>query len=213
MKKTISIVHCTRLDARMVIVLSTFLTIGSLGCQTQHAMEEANVIAWASKFGMEIDNGYVGQWPPANISVEEWDAQGRALPHAEQILLDMLQKNDKRLHRALTVQALCAVGTVNAIPQVIQIAKDDQDDDMRHVAIWVLGEIGSGNEEVMHALFLCMMYDNYRDNRTTAALSLAKVADASGIGMFEAALERIDSERWYLQSGLTQLRERLKTHE
>jgi len=86
------------------------------------------VIAWAEKAGISASTGVckasIGK-TDVPLDWDEWLAEGRAIPGAENILLELLEQKDERLHPILAVQGLGFVGTTKCVPVLAELAKGE----------------------------------------------------------------------------------------
>lgn len=182
------------------------LLVAATSCCRSGNPKVDRVVAWAQKNGMRIDGWQAGQLPSAGFSEDAWIAEGRALPEAERILLDLLAEPPGRLEPVLAVRALGAVGTSASIPALEQMTKHSWDV-MRSEAVYSLGQIG--DPAALGSLAMRLLYDEARSVRVTAAMALANLGDARGLEVMEEAVYMLNRELGAIEKERARLQEKL----
>jgi len=189
-----------------LVIASLATMLSCVGCESEGGQREAKVILWARKNGLRIDRWQAGQLPDHHFDEVAWIAEGRAIPGAERILQQFLQKPDNRIEPILVVRGLGYVGTANSVPMLKAKLEDDWDL-IRHEAIWSLGEIGG--DEAIRILAHQVEHGRTDDERRLAALVLSKIGDPIGIDAMEAAIESLREEQAYIERALADLRRKV----
>ena len=182
----------------------------SIGCggnaRSPIAVEDniQEVISWAEKCGIHVSTGVL-EVTIGRLDVpvgDEWIAEGRAIPGAEDILLELLEQKDERLHLVLAVQGLGFVGTAKCVPVLAELVKEDPGD---YYAVCSLSELAL--PECVQPLASCLyLGGSLRTARYYAAEGLAKIGNAVAIEALEGALLEIQEEERRLEEALAKAR-------
>ena len=191
-----------------IIVGIGMLASVSAGCNREQDPRERDVIAWAEKNGMAIDDWQAGELPDESFDYEEWIEEGRAIPDVEPVLQKLLREGDERIEPILLVGALGVVGTTDSVPLLIEQLKDDWQV-MRAEAIWSLGHIGG--PEAIRTLAVQLCYGATFAERSHAARAFVNIGDPIGIEALEDAIEERREEQAFIEQALADLRRKLGT--
>ena len=186
----------------LIIVAAAALLVLAVHERERYSMRQS-VIQWAQKCGMQIDSWKAGEINE-HFDDQAWVREGRAIPGAEEVILQLLEDHDDRIHPILLVQALGVVGTEKSVPVLIQQLHNPWEV-MRAEVIYVLGCIGGpeARREVARQVYAAPT----SGERRNAAKALVRTGSPAAISTIEYEIGRLREEQEYLQKTLVELRQ------
>jgi hypothetical protein len=172
----------------------------SAGCNFTNSgnPEVERVVKWANNAWRSINGELEGNpaarnWDEARW--QQWEAEGRTMPGAEQVLLELIETKDDRLAPFQILQGLQVVGTAKSVPVLAAAMKEQPEwDDEDYDVVFTLGVIGVN--ECISPLAERLFNSNSKQCRERAAQALAKIGGAEVVEILQRALnEKIEEAR------------------
>ncbi len=109
-----------------------------------------------------------------NVFASAAEALGRigkpVVPH----LINLLEASDAEDARCIAAWQLGTLRYTEAVPTLVKVVKDEKNPEVLALAIWALGEIGFGNEEIMGLLKQARSHEDPAINKR-AEMAIKKI--------------------------------------
>jgi hypothetical protein len=173
----------------------------SRGADSDRVTEQ--VIAWAYKAGYGTTGTISASVGDTSSPLgPEWIAAGRAIPGAEDVLLNLLASDDERLHPTLAIQGLGLVGSKKCVPA---LAKFTEDPVVGFFAVCALHDLAL--PECAFPLATVLSTTGDASSRYYAIQGLAKIGDRAAVEALREVLERARKEERQITEAMHSLRE------
>ena len=138
----------------------------------------------------------------ATYSGAEWESSPETVaPAVEAILNPALLRSNEGKNSSFRVEVARILGHIgarspSAVPGLLGLLQDENDNDVRLEAIRSLGKIGEGANAAVRALAQILKRDDSNDLRGEAALALARIAPSSGAATAALRTALEDQSGW-----------------